>query len=159
MTSKTAVGEGFKLYINVTVQNEGWNQQTTKLTVYLNTTVLATITNLVLAPSSQVNMNFTWQTTAGARGTYIIRAAVDPVSGEVDTGDNTRNASQTVKVTIIGDVNGDGSVDIYDAIVLANAFNSAPSSSTWNGNADINSDNAIDIYDAILLANNFGKKT
>jgi parallel beta-helix repeat protein len=74
LTSKTAVGEGYKVYINVTVQNEDWNQQTTKLTVYVNTTVLSTITNLALAPSSQVTMNFTWQTTAGARGTYIIRA-------------------------------------------------------------------------------------
>jgi parallel beta-helix repeat protein len=159
LSSKTAVGAGYKVYVNVTVQNEGWNQQTTKLTVYLNTTVLATVTNLVMAPSSQVNMNFTWQTTAGARGTYVVRAAVDAVSGEVDTGDNTRNASQTVRVTMAGDVNGDGSVDIYDAIVLAGAFNSYPSSSSWNGNADINSDNAVDIYDAILLANNFGKKT
>jgi parallel beta-helix repeat protein len=159
LSSKTAVGEGYKVYINVTVQNEGWNQQTTKLTVYLNTTVLATVTSLVMAPSSQVNMNFTWQTTAGTRGTYIIRAAVDPVSGEVDTGDNALNASKSVRVTMAGDVNGDGSVDIYDAIVLAGAFNSYPSSSNWNGNADINSDNAVDIYDAILLANNFGKKT
>jgi hypothetical protein len=103
-------------------------------------------------------MNFTWQTTAGAKGNYTIQAAVDPVPGEVDTLDNACNASQPVKVTIIGDINGDGSVDIYDAITLAGAFNTIPSSARWNANADINGDNAVDIYDAIILAGNFNRK-
>jgi hypothetical protein len=63
-----------------------------------------------------------------------------------------------LKVTIVGDVNGDGTVDIFDAITLSNAFSSVPSSPTWNGNADINSDNSVDIFDAILLSANFNKK-
>ena len=157
-TSKTIVGEGYKVYINVTIQNEGWTQQTTKLAVYLNTSILSNMTSLVLMPSNLVILNFTWQTTAGARGNYIVKATLDPAPGEVDTLDNTCNASQPVKVTIVGDVNGDGSVDIYDAITLAGYFNSIPSSAKWNGNADINSDNVVDIYDAIILAGNFNKK-
>jgi parallel beta-helix repeat protein len=58
----------------------------------------------------------------------------------------------------LGDVNDDGKVDIYDAILLSNAFNSEPGDPKWNPNADINGDNAVDIYDAIILANNFGKQ-
>ena len=54
-------------------------------------------------------------------------------------------------------MNGDGIVDIYDAIILAKAFNSSPSNSNWNPNADINGDNVVDIYDTIILAMNFGK--
>jgi hypothetical protein len=57
----------------------------------------------------------------------------------------------------VGDLNKDGSVDIYDAIILANAYGSAPTSSNWNVAADINSDKNVDIYDAIILANNYGK--
>jgi outer membrane protein assembly factor BamB len=57
----------------------------------------------------------------------------------------------------VGDVNGDGQVDIFDAILLANAFSSTPASPNWNSNADMNSDRIVDIFDAILLANNFGK--
>ncbi len=59
---------------------------------------------------------------------------------------------------IAGDINDDGIVDIYDAILLANAYNSKPTSPNWNLNADINGDNTVDVFDAILLANNYGKR-
>jgi hypothetical protein len=156
--SKTAVGQGYKVYIRVAVWNEGWNSATTKLTVYSNTTTVSTIMNLALASRSTATLNITWQTTGMAKGNYIISAIVDVVPNEPDTRDNTLAYSKTVKITIIGDVSGDGSVDIYDAIVLANAYTSVPTSPNWNGNADINSDNVVDIYDAIILANNYGKK-
>ena len=58
-----------------------------------------------------------------------------------------------------GDINNDGIVDIYDAIILSNAFDSTPSSPKWNPKADINSDGFVDIYDAIILASNFGRTT
>ena len=63
----------------------------------------------------------------------------------------------SLSTSLRGDVNYDGVVDIYDAIILAGAFNSIPGSPNWNPNADINKDNTVDIYDAILLAGNFGK--
>jgi hypothetical protein len=63
----------------------------------------------------------------------------------------------TVYVGIPGDLNGDGTVDIYDAIILAGAFNSSPSSTNWNANADINGDGTVDIYDAIILSAHFGQ--
>jgi parallel beta-helix repeat protein len=59
--------------------------------------------------------------------------------------------------TLVGDINQDRTVDIYDAILLSNAYSSSPSSPNWNINADINGDNTVDIYDAIILASNFGK--
>jgi hypothetical protein len=55
------------------------------------------------------------------------------------------------------DINGDGIVDIYDAILLAKAFDSVSGQPNWNPYADINGDNIVDIYDAIILASNFGK--
>jgi hypothetical protein len=64
---------------------------------------------------------------------------------------------QLTRRTSGGDVNGDGTVDIYDAIMLAHAYNSRMGDSNWDPNADINSDWTVDIYDAILLANNYGK--
>jgi hypothetical protein len=59
---------------------------------------------------------------------------------------------------IPGDLNGNGIVDIYDAIMLANAFNSQPSSPNWNANADMNNDGIVDIYDAIFLVRRFHEK-
>jgi hypothetical protein len=68
------------------------------------------------------------------------------------------NASKTFEIILTGDINRDGIVDIYDAILLANAYNTARGDLKWNINADFNDDGQIDIYDAIILANNYGKK-
>ncbi|MGD0494435.1 MAG: cohesin domain-containing protein [Candidatus Bathyarchaeia archaeon] len=58
--------------------------------------------------------------------------------------------------SLTGDINLDESVDIYDAILFAKAFNSCPGNPNWNASADMNNDNCVDIYDAILLAGSFG---
>ena len=59
---------------------------------------------------------------------------------------------------LLGDINKDWVVDIFDAILLAGAYNSKPGDPNWKPNADINGDNAVDIYDAILLANHFNQR-
>ena len=59
---------------------------------------------------------------------------------------------------LAGDINNDGTVDIYDAILLAIAFQTKPGNANWNPDADLNSDLVIDIYDAITVASNYGKK-
>jgi len=56
-----------------------------------------------------------------------------------------------------GDINLDGTVDIYDAIKLEGAFNSNSGDPRFSPCADINGDGTVDIYDAIILAANFGK--
>ncbi|MGD0495783.1 MAG: dockerin type I domain-containing protein [Candidatus Bathyarchaeia archaeon] len=66
-------------------------------------------------------------------------------------------SNATFAIILQGDINGDGVVDIYDAIQMAKAFNTAPGNPKWNPNADLNHDGFVDIYDAIILANNFGK--
>lgn len=65
----------------------------------------------------------------------------------------TRNT--TLYVPLIGDINHDGTVDIFDAILLSNAFNTTPGNPNWNPNADLNKDNIVDIFDALLLSSHF----
>jgi hypothetical protein len=60
--------------------------------------------------------------------------------------------------TILGDLNGDGVVDIQDAIVAAKSFMATPSSPNWNPDVDLDGNGVINIFDLILLANNFGQK-
>jgi len=60
-------------------------------------------------------------------------------------------------IGFLGDANGDGWVDIFDAIILSNAFNSFPGSPSWNARVDFNSDNFVDIFDAILLSNHYNE--
>jgi hypothetical protein len=57
--------------------------------------------------------------------------------------------------SILGDVNGDGTVNQLDAAALADSFLLTSSSPAWNPNADMNDDNAVNILDAIILANHF----
>jgi parallel beta-helix repeat protein len=60
-------------------------------------------------------------------------------------------------VTLPGDLNHDGAVNILDALKAASAFGSRPGDAAWNSQADLNQDNVINILDAIILASNFGK--
>jgi len=57
------------------------------------------------------------------------------------------------------DLNIDGTVDIFDVVVVANAFGSTQGYSNWNPLADLNNDDVVDIFDVVLLAKNFGKTT
>jgi hypothetical protein len=71
---------------------------------------------------------------------------------------STHNITIQFAPLLLGDINDDGIVDIYDAILLAVAFGSEPSADNWNPNADINGDEIVDIYDAIILAIHFGEE-
>lgn len=55
-----------------------------------------------------------------------------------------------------GDINGDGTVDIFDAITVVGKFGTSPQSLGWNPKADLNGDNIVDILDTVILAKNFG---
>jgi hypothetical protein len=59
--------------------------------------------------------------------------------------------------TLIGDVNGDGRVDILDMFIVAAAFGSKPGHPRWNSIADLNEDGRINVMDMVLVAKNFGK--
>lgn len=56
-----------------------------------------------------------------------------------------------------GDLNGDHTVDLFDALLMARSFGCCPESQMWNEDADINGDMNIDIYDALLLCARFGR--
>jgi hypothetical protein len=57
---------------------------------------------------------------------------------------------------LVGDLNGDGAVNLLNAIILGKAFLSMPGDPDWNPNADLNSDNVVNVLDAIMMANHFG---
>ena len=155
--SKTVVGQGYNISIEVSVQDFGVFSETFNVTAYLNTTIIGT-QMVSLASAEETELLFDNSTVNMTEGKYNVSATAGPVSGQTNTTDNSL-ADGLVIVTIPGDLNGDGSVDIYDAIILGKAFNSTPNSPNWNPNADINGDGSVDIYDAIIMAENFGQTT
>ena len=69
----------------------------------------------------------------------------------------TLQLNLTITVTLLGDLNGDGIVDIFDVVLIAIAFGSQPGDVNWDAIADLNNDGIVDIFDVVLLAQNFGK--
>jgi hypothetical protein len=60
--------------------------------------------------------------------------------------------------TIVGDINGDRTVDMKDIIIAARAFGTSPNDPRWDPRADINKDLKVDMKDIIVTARNFGKQ-
>ena len=63
--------------------------------------------------------------------------------------------SFNVKSYLAGDVNGDGVVDIVDAVQIINAYLSNTTDVLNKRLADMNGDNAIDIVDAVIIINQY----
>jgi hypothetical protein len=66
---------------------------------------------------------------------------------------------------LVGDLNGDGKVDIKDVLVAAKAFGSygpdflhkgSPAEETWNPKADLNGDNQVNLLDVLMIMRSFG---
>jgi hypothetical protein len=58
---------------------------------------------------------------------------------------------------ILGDVNGDGKVNLIDVFMVSLAFGSRPGDPKWNPNADLNHDGTVNLMDTFIVALNFGK--
>ncbi len=55
-----------------------------------------------------------------------------------------------------GDINGDGTVDVIDLVLLREAYGSTPDSLGWNPETNINRDAVVNISDLFLLGKKFG---
>ena len=75
----------------------------------------------------------------------------------IDENNQDRYPLGIFSVSLLGDLNQDGIVNVLDAIQTATAFGSYPGHPNWNEQADINRDGVVNILDVIVLANNFGK--
>jgi len=157
IVSRTIIGKGSVLNVNVTVENQSDLTETFNMSIFANNTSFQNKTVLLSAHNVTI-ISLSWNTSNFAWGIYNITAIAETLPGETNTTDNNLTL-QGIILTISGDVNGDGIVDIYDAILIAKSFGSNPNKPNWNPNTDLNEDDAVDIYDAILLANNYGKTT
>jgi len=145
--------------VEVAIQNTGTisaNQFHLKLEVYWvtgsATEAYQEIIVSSLAGGSTTVINFTSLFHPTHTGYYRLIATVDS-RNEVVENNETNNIMQkdNIKVTVMGDINGDGTVNILDAVAIALAWGSTPSNPWWDIKADINHDGKVDIYDGTRI--------
>jgi hypothetical protein len=87
-TSKTIVGQGYNVSINVMVFNYGDCMENVNITIYANSTSIGEINNINLTSRTSMSITFMWDTTDFAKGNYTISAYAEQILGEKDTTDN-----------------------------------------------------------------------
>jgi len=155
--SRTVIGQGYGMSINVTAENQGDFEETFNVTLYANTAIVHILTVYNLTIGNSTTVTFTWNTTGFAKGNYTISATADTVPSETDTADNMLSAAMDVCVTIPGDVDGDRDVDIYDIVLMASIYGVSKPDPRYDPNCDIDNDGDIDIYDIVIAAGNYGE--
>ena len=91
-----------------------------------------------------------------AQETVTFDATAESIIGETNLADNTYTNGKVI-ITIKGDVNGDGKVNILDIATVASLYNTYPGHPKWNPNADLDDNHKIDIIDIAKAAKNYGK--
>jgi len=141
---KTVVCQGYNATISFTICNQGdFTQQNFNVLLYCNTTLLAIYPITQLEQYGQIALSYNWTTTNWIKGNYSINTC--------------SNSIRWIKVTIVGDVNGDGKVNLIDVFSVALAYGSYPGPPPWNPNCDINNDGKINLIDYFTAALNYGK--
>jgi hypothetical protein len=105
-----------------------------------------------LGAGLDTTVNFTSLLHPTKTGLYRLTATVDSQNDVIE--DNEANnvlVMDNVPVTVIGDINGNGAVNILDGVVISQAFYAYPTDLWWNIKADLNHDGVVDVYDAIRI--------
>ncbi len=164
--SKSVVGEGFPVYINVTLLNKGTFLETFNVSVsYDGFPVILPngedhVTVILAAQDSTITA-FTWNTTTTPKGDYTLSAYATPVPDETDVANNNFTDGHVI-VAMIGDIYGpnglpDGKVDIRDVAAVAKHFGVDYPDPEYNPNFDVVYDLKIDIKDIATVARHFGE--
>jgi len=152
---KTVIGKGFLLQINVIVRNWTIRTETFNVTLYVDAEPIVTFENVTLNRTQYVFLAEDYDTTEVPYGSYTIRATATTLLGETNTTNN--ELVYDVKVSIIGDFNGDYKVGPADFALLASAYGSSPGNPKWNPNCDVNGDWKVGSVDFAYLSAHFGQ--
>jgi hypothetical protein len=146
--------------VNITVLavNNGDENETFNIAVYSNLNIIETLTVSDLAPRQSITKTFTWNNTHLSPGeNYVLWAKATTAHGEKDFGNN-RFSQGIFKARMLGDVNGDGSINIYDIVQACASYASTTGDSNWDSDADLAPMyGIINIYDIVTVLLNYGK--
>jgi hypothetical protein len=150
--------------VNVTIANLGGYPENSTVNLYYNGTVgngsIGTMYGLVLDPAVTENLTFTWNTNGVpiSYSGYNITASIG-ILPEIDSNlaNNVLQSPIKVQVRIVGDVNGDRTVNLADVYAVALHVGSRVGQRRYDPNFDLNGDGKIDLKDYLIVCINFGK--
>lgn len=88
-------------------------------------------------------------------GTETVTLEARFLYNPVNPGEPTSGATEGVDNGTVGDVDGDGIVDISDKVVLVKHYLNGSTSELNSRTADANNDGVVDISDAVRIVNNY----
>jgi hypothetical protein len=160
-SSKTVVGESYACRMDILVANRGDFVEALNVSAWVAAVPPAisiqNVSIVGLLPDETRTVAILWNTTDWAYGNYTISAYAEPVSGEINTTNNTCSDGWVV-VTIPGDVDGDRDVDILDVVRITSIYASKLGDAIFKPNSDIDGDRAITILDVVLCTGHYGQK-
>jgi hypothetical protein len=158
VTSSNKVYAGRIVTIKVIAMNRGnMTTETFNVTAYYDDHPIGTKV-VTIGPWTQKTVIFYWNTTGLTPcSNFTIWAEASEVPYEVSLANNVFY-NGWVKIKITGDVNGDGAVDLYDAVVLLAAYGSREGDPNWNPECDLCPEwGIVDLYDAVMLCYRYGQ--
>jgi hypothetical protein len=149
--------QGWIVKINVTAQNMGDFTESFDVMAYYNTTVIGTIHVPTLAPGSSYIAQFDLDTTSlPPCHTQTISGEATAVPYEFNLTNNAL-VDGGLKIRWLGDLDGDGKVDLRDVYRVGQAFGSYPGHPRWDPVCDVNRDGKVDLKDVFAVQRNYGK--
>jgi hypothetical protein len=109
-------------------------------------------TTSVTVPAGQTSADFYYTDTIAGDVTLTATASLGrPETVQIAT--QTLTVIEEAQPPLVGDVNGDGTVNIFDLVIAAGQFGQAGG----NLKGDVNGDGSVNIFDLVLVAGNFGQ--
>ena len=154
-TNETFVGRTVKIV--VTLHDYGDVPEDFTATISAGGINISALQIQNLQPNETRDVVYDWNTSdfQPSMSPYGIKAEAEVLPYETNATNNVCVDGQ-VKLKLVGDVNGDGNVDINDLNAWNAALGSHPGDPNWNPQADINGDGVVDKQDGVLIIENYG---
>jgi hypothetical protein len=151
--------QGWNVLVNVTVKNKGNMTETVNVHFYYDDTLGGTTTATSLISDEERVVQMVWNTATvvpSVSHNYTIFGTVDPAPYQTDLSD-INFTDGTVNIRVMGDVNGDGVVNMKDIAQLVQVFHTFPGKPGWNPLFDLDRNGITDMRDIAICVMNFGK--
>lgn len=102
------------------------------------------------------NIAGTYSFTTALRGTYDVAFKASHWLRSVSTVNINETGISTVNVSLRnGDVNGSNDVDLFDYLLMSDAFDTSVGDTKFSTSADLNGDNMVDFFDYLVFSESY----